>query len=279
MLNAIIVEDEALIRTGLKMMMDWEVLGIHPPKLFSNGLEALEEIRNNHPDLAIVDIRMPGFTGLELIQKAKELQCNTRFVILSGHNEFEYAKEAVSLGVFRYLLKPVSPEEFYEVLSELVQEIKEQYTQREIMEKYKSILGDLYTSSSIYQPQEEEAQEPASPIKDERVAQVLYYIHHHLEEDLTLEVLAKQVYIHPNYLSHIFKSETGENLVDYITRIRIEYAKRLLSAGKYSVLEVAQKTGYGDARYFSKVFKKNTGILPSDWSASHKQGKRKDEKK
>lgn len=90
------------------------------------------------------------------------------------------------------------------------------------------------------------------------------YVQQHYAEDITLDLIAEKVYLTRNYLSQIFKQETGENYNGYLTRIRMEKAKELLLAGNYKVFEIAQIVGYKNNAYFSQLFKKHTGYYPSE---------------
>lgn len=118
MLKLVIADDERVIRQSLYTMIDWEALGITVVGLCQNGVEAYEAILDEYPDLVLTDIKMPGLTGLELIAKAHEAQLDTRFVILSGYADFEFAKEAMRYGVRHYLLKPTNPEQVTKIMSE-----------------------------------------------------------------------------------------------------------------------------------------------------------------
>ncbi len=118
MLKLVIADDERVIREALHTMIDWEALGISVVGLCQNGVEAYEAILDEYPDLVLTDIKMPGLTGLELIAKAHEAQLDTRFVILSGYADFEFAKEAMRYGVRHYLLKPTSPEQVTKIITE-----------------------------------------------------------------------------------------------------------------------------------------------------------------
>ncbi|MCL6591493.1 MAG: PocR ligand-binding domain-containing protein [Firmicutes bacterium] len=94
------------------------------------------------------------------------------------------------------------------------------------------------------------------------------YIRENYDRPLTLESVAQKVYVSPFYLSHLFKAELGLTFVEYLTRVRVEEAKRLLAATNLSVLGVAEKVGYEDASYFSKVFRKMTGMTPNQYRRS-----------
>ncbi|ATW27880.1 PocR ligand-binding domain-containing protein [Candidatus Formimonas warabiya] len=97
------------------------------------------------------------------------------------------------------------------------------------------------------------------------IQQSLAYIQNNYHLDLRLEKVAQAVYLSPYYLSHIFKEETGCTILEYLTKIRIERAKKLLSDQKNSVKEVAQKVGYNNPSYFSKIFRSLEGLTPSEF--------------
>ncbi len=95
------------------------------------------------------------------------------------------------------------------------------------------------------------------------INRIRQYMHEHYAENLSLSKIAQEHYLNPSYLSQLFKSKTGENISRFLEDIRVEKARELLSSLSVSVVDVAFLVGYNDARYFSKVFKKNTGMLPS----------------
>ncbi len=102
------------------------------------------------------------------------------------------------------------------------------------------------------------------------ISRIRQYMLEHYAENLSLSKIAQEHYLNPSYLSQLFKSKTGENISRFLEDIRIEKARELLSGLSVSVVDVAFMVGYNDARYFSKVFKKNTGMLPSAYQERHK---------
>lgn len=94
------------------------------------------------------------------------------------------------------------------------------------------------------------------------------YIERNYQRELSLEEVAEQVHLNPYYFSKVFKQQTGETFIDYITRIRIEHAKQWMSNKDMSLKEICYLVGYNDPNYFSRVFKKVTGITPSEYRAS-----------
>jgi Response regulator containing CheY-like receiver domain and AraC-type DNA-binding domain len=119
-MKILIADDEELLRFSLKSMLEEMKLPLEIIAEAGNGEDAVEMVRLHKPDIAFVDIRMPKMDGLEAIKLAKSLSPNTQWVILTGFAEFDYAKEAVSLGVSYYLLKPMSTEDLEEILSKLL---------------------------------------------------------------------------------------------------------------------------------------------------------------
>lgn len=99
------------------------------------------------------------------------------------------------------------------------------------------------------------------------IEQALAYLQEHYNEPLSLRKLADTVFLSPNYMCSLFKEETGQNISDYLTRLRIEKAKELLGVNGMKIYEVANQVGYTDSRYFNKVFKKYTGMNLSEYRA------------
>lgn len=114
MFNVLIVDDEPTIREGLKTIIDWEHYGFRIVDTAANGREAIAKFNSLHPDLTIIDIRMPGMTGLEAIEQIRTEDAKAHFLILSGYADFDYAKKAIDYSVDGYLLKPVDEDELIE---------------------------------------------------------------------------------------------------------------------------------------------------------------------
>ncbi|MDL1162285.1 response regulator transcription factor [Yersinia pestis] len=105
------VDDEPLIAQGLATIVDWQNYDLHVSGSANDGLQALERLREEPVDLLITDIMMPRMNGLELIKKVKEMHPRTKFIVLSGYEEFEYVKVGITLGIQNYILKPINIEE------------------------------------------------------------------------------------------------------------------------------------------------------------------------
>lgn len=119
MYSVLIVDDELVIREGLVALLDWESLGYQVIDSAANAIEAKHKYKLYSPDLMIVDIRMPGRDGLELVEELRALDPEMHIIILSGYADFNYAKRALSFGIDTYLLKPVDENELQLYLENL----------------------------------------------------------------------------------------------------------------------------------------------------------------
>ena len=127
MYRILIVDDEFLVRLGLKTTIDWKAHGYQVVGEAANGNEALEMVTSLEPDIVLVDIKMPSMDGLEFIKRAKEISRNMSFLILTNYENFQYAKRAVALGVSQYLLKSeINGEVLLAALEEITQGYQEQ---------------------------------------------------------------------------------------------------------------------------------------------------------
>lgn len=133
MLKVILADDEPYIVLGLSLIIDWEKEGFEIVGTADNGQKALELIRDENPDLVITDIKMPIMTGLELLEKSREEGFDSEFVILSGYNEFDYAKTAMKYRSIDYLLKPIDKDELLGVL----EKVRTNCSQKERLENKK----------------------------------------------------------------------------------------------------------------------------------------------
>ena len=136
MLKVFLVEDEFVIREGIKNNIDWETHGYEFCGEAGDGELAYPMIQRLRPDIVITDIRMPFMDGLELSRLIRRELPDIEIIILSGYQEFEYAKEAIKLGVAQYLSKPINGEELLAELEELSAKIEEKRRATQIRERY-----------------------------------------------------------------------------------------------------------------------------------------------
>lgn len=116
MRKVMLVEDEEFILQGIRYIIDWEALSMEVVAMAHNGQEALEMFKQNQVDIVITDVEMPSMNGLALLEEIHKITSRTRAIILSGYDEFEYARTALRLGVDEYILKPIDDEQLTEAL-------------------------------------------------------------------------------------------------------------------------------------------------------------------
>lgn len=166
MLKVMIVDDEFYFREALKISLLWKDLGFEICGEAKNGKEALSKIQQLNPDITIVDINMPIMDGLEFAQKVKEKGIESKILILTGHSEFNYAKQAFSSGVYNYLLKPVDETELINCLNNMKADIEREVNTKIEVEKLKKqvaenipllkekFLNDLIQGNLVIKPEE-----------------------------------------------------------------------------------------------------------------------------
>ena len=237
-LRVLLVDDEIMIREGFKKLFDWEAHDCEVAGEAADGMEALAKIDALCPDIVIMDINIPIMSGLKVIQLSRIKHPRIAYVIVSGYDDFSYCQQALRLQITDYILKPVNYEEFGTCIDNLK--------------------ISLFEQRVADQTESEELEERA-------ITGITRYLQEHLAEEVSLSILAEQFHLNPQYISQLFKNEIGVGLLTYLTSIRMEKAKKLLISTPLSVAEIAEQSGYGDYRVFTKVFKKSEGITPSQY--------------
>jgi two-component system response regulator YesN len=415
MYKVFLVEDDIIVREGMRDCVPWDTTAYTFAGEAADGEMALLAIKDIQPDILITDVKMPFMDGLALSRIVKMSMPWVKIVILSGHDEFEYAREAISIGIDEYLLKPVSPKDILGALDKLARKIdcekeallnmehlkqqvqshedalKERWFvdfgsgklldakvegtkaaeeaedaakadakaafgvgasagdalgeagqlqfagidsdilltrfryaekseidsiigeyarylrdkpgENELLEHY--ILSEVFVNASkiieelhgnvnevlpfslnwheikeilaseeVFYEKIREIFNVVIEFRDLRTgnsssATILkakaYIDKHFSEESLSLNTVASNVYISPNYLSTIFAQETGEKFIEYLTRARIERAKYLLKNTVMKSADIAYEIGFSDPHYFSVIFKKHSGLSPREY--------------
>ncbi|MBW5445265.1 response regulator [Cohnella sp. CFH 77786] len=234
-MKILIVDDEPLILSGLvKVVSEVAPVGARFRDA-GNAYEALEIMKEYWPDVMITDLNMPEKNGFDLIEEARQDGLCDRFIILTGYDDFEYARRALRAGVVDYLLKPIDKEEIARLLERVSAELPSE--------------GDTDYSK--------------------HAKRILAYMEANYNSVLSLDHLADKMDLHPNYISSLFKKETGDTFVHYLNALRIREARKLLRAQRHLLVSaIGQQVGYENKHYFTKVFKKYTGVTPSEYRES-----------
>lgn len=136
MIKVFLVEDESIIRQGIRNHIDWEVYGFELVGEAEDGEYAYPMILKSKPDILLTDVKMPFMDGLELSRLVKKALPKTKIIILSGYDEFDYAKEAIKIGISEYLLKPVTSTALVDALKKAAETIREEQEHTRLLERY-----------------------------------------------------------------------------------------------------------------------------------------------
>lgn len=253
MYHLIIADDEETIRNGLKSIVMKSNLGIKVEAMASDGKQTLEYVEKYQPELLLLDINMPILGGLDIIEKVREEAPLCKIIIISGYNDFSYAQKAVKYGVFDYLLKPVNIAALRTSLEKAIDE----YQKR------------LWEVNCLNQLSVDRGEDSKNITKH-----ALNYIReNYVSSDLSLALVAEKYNMSSSYLSRLIKQRSGLSFSDYLTKLRMEQAKQLLSSDqKHMIYEISSMVGYSSQHYFCRMFKEYTGVSPSDYRLTLLQG-------
>ena len=255
--RVLIVEDEPLMRDYLI----GNLTRLHPSFSVADaahdGVAALALFEQNRYDLVITDLRMPGMDGLQLIERIRTLGKTLPIIILTGYDEFEYARTALHFGVAEYLLKPLNDDALRETLERMERIIRQHRSAMQLPEDLtpKNIANFVATCFSESDREHKMLAERAAS-----------YITTHFTEPITQTDVAEALGVTPAYLSSVFHEEKGESYTKFLTRLRMMQAALLLkSKPNLTIQAVAVQTGYASDKHFIGVFKKYFGTTPNEY--------------
>lgn len=242
MYKVMIAEDEKFVRMGLKNMIRWNLFHMEVVCDAENGEEAYRKYLEYKPEIILTDLRMPVMDGMELIDRVRMLDKNTKFIIITCLDEFSLAQKAMDLGVSSYILKHSSDVE-------------------EIEAKLEMLLKELqkinpYTDSSL---------DVDNLVLHPKLYAAVEYIKRNYCENISLYSTAEHLRVTPNYLGKLFVSQYNRRFTEILNQYRVEKSKELLLDTENTVYSVAGKVGFSSSTYFIKVFKHNAGCTPAEF--------------
>ncbi len=271
MFRILIADDEIIERMVLERKLRQYFGDTCEISAAQNGRQVLEMYGEFHPHLLILDIEMPGITGLDAAQKIREKDQECSIVFLTAFDEFSYAKRAISVRALDYLLKPCDD-------NELVSAVEE--SMRIWMERGNvSLPGAADHESAPGSGREAPADTNRSPEQDLRTGEesdgaegaraqqeiIRKYIRDQFMNNIGIQDIARHLGYSEVYFCKIFKQSFGQSFVSYLTGYRIGKAKEMLEDSTLSIKDIGRSCGYEDSNYFAKVFRRVTGQSPSDY--------------
>ncbi len=254
MYRILLVDDEPIFLEFMKTIAEWERYDCRIEGVAEDGVSALSLIQEIKPDIVFIDISMPRMDGLEVCRWVKNQALPSKLVIMTGHDEFSFAYQAIKLGIDDFLLKPFSKEELEKCLQKMIESIQNQSSPTDAAADRENTFHQMTDGSTKY--------EIMSQMIDE------YLNKNYSNAGLTLSTLSADLNFDSSYLRRVYKLTRGITITQKLEMLRIEEAKRLLKSGRYLGQEISSLIGFSDQYYFSKRFKQLTGKTPSEYKAS-----------
>jgi two-component system response regulator YesN len=258
-----VFDDEDEIRRGIVDTVNWKGWGFNVVGEASDGIEALQKIPGLNPDVVLSDIRMPGMDGIAFMQEIRLHYPETKIVILSGFSDFEYLDMSIKNEVSAYLLKPTDMDDFESTFKALKQKLDKERAEKAEQERKNELLRE----SPAWIRERLKDSERFDSGNERLVQRAIDYIEKkYISPRMSLQTLAEHLQKNPAYVSKIFKDVTGENYVHYVQKKRLAHAMGLIKDSNLLVYQVAYKSGFSDLSNFIKLFKKEYGLTPSEFS-------------
>lgn len=236
-MNLLIADDENLELKVLEKTVKKHFVDELEIFASSNGRKASQICDEVKPDIALLDIEMPGMNGIELAKYIKEKYADCIIIFITAYDRFDYAIEAMHIKAFDYLLKPWKEERLCELINTAIENVRSMQKTDSIVHSQKDVIKD--------------------------------YIDRNYKKDISAKDVAGILGYSDVYFSKVFKQLFDDNFINYLTKIRIGRAKLLLKDISFNIKEVGKSVGYADSNYFTKVFKRSVGMSPSEYRSKH----------
>ena len=236
-MNLLIADDENLELKVLEKTVKKHFVDELEIFASSNGRNASQICDEVKPDIALLDIEMPGMNGIELAKYIKEKYADCIIIFITAYDRFDYAIEAIHIKALDYLLKPWKEERLCELINTAIENVRSMQKTDGIVHSQKDVIKD--------------------------------YIDRNYKKDISAKDVAGILGYSDVYFSKVFKQLFDDNFINYLTKIRIDRAKVLLKDVSFNIKEVGKSVGYADSNYFTKVFKRSIGMSPSEYRSKH----------
>ena len=236
-MNLLIADDENLELKVLEKTVKKHFVDELEIFVAGNGRKASQICDEVKPDIALLDIEMPGMNGIELAKYIKEKYADCIIIFITAYDRFDYAIEAMHIKAFDYLLKPWKEERLCELINTAIENVRSMQKTDGIVHSQKDVIKD--------------------------------YIDRNYKKDISAKDVAGILGYSDVYFSKVFKQLFDDNFINYLTKIRIDRAKVLLKDVSFNIKEVGKSVGYADSNYFTKVFKRSIGMSPSEYRSKH----------
>lgn len=288
MYRVLLADDEQIERMALAKRLKRHFCGSLDISEAVNGAEALETFKREKSQIVVMDISMPEMNGVEAAERIRSLDEDCIIIFLTAYDEFSYAKRAIVIRALDYLLKPCEEDELVAVMEEAMRLTDKRLNVSGVPSPgvpspgvpspgvpSPGVPSPGVPSPDIPSPdirREEHAEAMPRDDGDGRLAQVAEtireYIRNNYMKEISMQDAARMMNYSDAYFCKLFKQCFDQNFTSYLTGFRVNEAKKLLKDRSISVKDVSMQVGYYDSNYFAKVFKRMTGMIPSEYRDS-----------
>ena len=252
-MRILVVDDESLERKGIRHLINKFGFELDIVEA-NNGSTAMDCLRRQQVDILFTDLKMPFVDGLELSRYAREIFPHIKIIFYSAYSEFEYAQQAIEIGVVNYMVKPIVLTDFQKIMQRIIGECNNEKERNKLNE---SLIHELNTDNYS-----------ESAISSDVVDEIKKIVKHKYMEDLNLDDIAARINLSPGYVSHVFKNGTGKTFIKYLNEYRLKKAVYLLTHTHMKVNQIGEIVGFANPPYFCTIFKKEFGCTPRDFRIS-----------
>lgn len=302
MIKVVIADDNMKLAQGCRSTIEKHFPELNVEKVFFDGLSLMNYLNEEIPDILITDIMMPGYNGLEACKRIREVSSTAQIIIITGYEKFSYAQQAISYHVSELISKPFDNKVLVEAIAKAInapvipfitylcdaiyklavpdflkiydRQLKN-FTENQLLFLLENVKTQLRMDCALNLLPLSDAPKCLLQFANQYYAknshfsitvQARQFIEDHFQDvNLSRTMVADHLNINTAYLSTVFKKDCGISLNSYITQIRIEHAKKLLSETNYSVQKIALCTGFNSDKYFSQIFKDYVGMTPTQY--------------
>lgn len=247
MYRLMIIDDEERITDGLKALIDWKELRISRVETANSCEEALEKAVDYHPDIALVDICIHDRKGYEIIDELNRFGLSTRYIMISGYDDFQYVKLAMQRGAKDYLLKPIDKTELRNAIIRIITEELNGEPFENACRDYDPVFRNNYSEYS------------------KLTQKIVMLVRQNYGENLSLKVIADKFAMNNTYLGQLFQKDTGIKFTDYLMQYRMAMAKQMIEETDDKIAVIAGAVGYPNTGYFYTQFQSYFGVSPLDF--------------
>ena len=246
MYKIIVVGDETLTLKLLSSMITKIADNCELCGTFESADEAIRYMNNNRVDIIFSDIAMPGINGLDFLEYVDSKFVNIRFIIISAYRGFDYVKSAFRNNAYEYILKPVNFTELKKVINDVTAEL-----------------------DKIKDNQLIEVDENVENYKNPIIADAIKYIQENYNNDFSLVDITNALNISQFYFVRLFKKETEQTFVTYLSKYRCMKAKQMMDNSSESIAKIGEQCGFNNYTSFYRTFKKIEGITPQQYKQNN----------